>query len=147
MQISITGFHLERENHTYASCWNRCERGEAYFWCRRNFSTQWRRYKTSPRELENRWNKEGADISSLYLQQIVHKLPLIVAEELWFTGEVVIMPEFIERRAGICSGKSHVKLEAWYRKNWKRTRMRTSPAVQYDWKQAESSGSCWDWNR
>lgn len=39
----------------------------------------------------------------------------IIAEELGFTGEILIMPEFIERSAGTYSGKSHAEIEALHK--------------------------------
>jgi len=39
----------------------------------------------------------------------------IVAEELGYTGEIIVVPELIERNAGECSGKSHTEIENWYK--------------------------------
>lgn len=41
----------------------------------------------------------------------------IIAEELGFTGEILIMPEFIERSAGTYSGKSHAEIEALHKEH------------------------------
>ncbi len=39
----------------------------------------------------------------------------IIAQELGYTGDIITVPELIERDAGECSGKSFVEIENWYR--------------------------------
>lgn len=58
---------------------------------------------------------KGFDIILVSPANRTQETAQIVAQELGYTGDIITVPELIERDAGECSGKTHAEIEAWYK--------------------------------